>query len=324
MALYRFKKLLIEGIHDQGNFKLVFMAGGTGNGKDFVLKKSMSGLPLKEINSDHAFAYLMKKKGLDLKMPEEEAEAREPLRQTAKGMTKARTKALLNGRNGVIVNGTGDDVDKIKLMKSEFEKHGYDTSMVFVHSSNEVSRQRNIQRGQSGDRQVPENIRSEKWGEAAKNLDHYKKVFGDNFHLVDASKDAFGSPEDRADREGQHMETFRKLKNWVESPSRLQAARDWYHYNSELRGLDSKEIERHKFAKLTPHERRITNPPKDLSQPSQNNMDHGMAGFGEKPKGGPQYDKMGSYSLGVRKLHGDKKAESLLNAKYQEKRNKLK
>lgn len=304
MAIYNLRrKLLKEGIHDQGTFKVIFMAGGTGNGKDFVMKKSLGGLPLTEINSDHAFAHLMRKKGLDLKMPDEELEEREPLRQTAKKMTASRIKMLFDGRHGLIINGTADDLDKIKLMKDEFEKQGYDSAMVFVHSANEVSKARNIARGAAGDRMVPEPIRQEKWKGSVDNMDHYKKLFGDNFHLVDASKDAFGTPEERADREGQHMEVFRKIKNFVESPSRVTAARDWYHHHSELRGLDKREVERHKFAKLTPHERRITNPPN-----TEVPVDH---------------EKMSNYTLANRKNFGDKKAEGLLTQRKTKKESGL-
>lgn len=300
---YTRKFLIKEGIHDQGTHKIVFMAGGTGNGKDFVMKKALGGLPLTEINSDHAFSHLMRKKGLDLKMPDEEIDEREPLRKAAKNMTASRLKMLFDGRHGLIINGTGDDADKIKLMKDEFEKQGYDTSMVFVHSANEVSKARNIARGLKGDREVPEEIRQEKWKGSVKNMDHYKKLFGDQFHLVDASKDAFGTPEERADREGQHMEVFRKIKNFVETPSRLSAARDWYRYNSNLRGLDHKEVERHKFAKLTPHERRFTNPPRE-----------------DTPL---DYQKLSNYSLGARKHFGDKKAGGLLTQRQRQKESTL-
>lgn len=303
MTLYIRRRLLKEGINDQGTFKIVFMAGGTGNGKDFVMKKALGGLPLKEINSDHAFSYLMKKQGLDLKMPEHEAEIREPHRERAKSMTATKTKMLFDGRQGLIINGTADDADKINLMKKEFEKNGYDTAMVFVHSSNEVSRQRNIERGAKGDRLVPEPVRQEKWQGSVENMDKYKKLFGDQFHLVDASKDAFGSPEDRADRESQHMEVFRKLKNFVESPSRLQAARDWYQQQAELRKVDPHEVNRHKFAKLSPHERRFTNPPE-----------------AEPPI---DYNKLSNYSLGQRKHWGDKKAEGLLTQRIRQKESTL-
>lgn len=275
------------------------MAGGSGNGKDFVMKKSLGGLPLKEINSDHAFTYLMKKKGLDLKMPDEEASEREPLRKRAKGITQAKMKLAFDGRHGLIINGTADDVDKIQLMKTELENLGYDTAMVFVHTADSVSKARNIARGESGDRSVPEAIRKEKWDSSAKNMDRYKKVFGDNFNLVDSSKDAFGTPEEREDRESQHMEVFRKIKNFVETPSKMQAAKDWYQHHSEMRGLDTNRIIKHQFAKQSPHSKRMMNPPK---------MDASI-----------DYAKLSNYSLGQRARWGDQQAADILHMRQRQK-----
>jgi hypothetical protein len=60
--------MLDEGINDPGTFKAVFLAGGPGSGKDYVLKQTIAGNGLQEINSDLAFEFLMRKAGLDFKM----------------------------------------------------------------------------------------------------------------------------------------------------------------------------------------------------------------------------------------------------------------
>ena len=75
-----FEELLNEGVHDKGIFKAVFLAGGPGSGKDFVMNKALAGNGLREINSDTAFEFLMKRHGLDLEMPDEERVEREIVR----------------------------------------------------------------------------------------------------------------------------------------------------------------------------------------------------------------------------------------------------
>lgn len=51
---------LDEGLFDAGIFKAVFLAGGPGSGKDFILDKLITGTGLVELNSDTAFENLLK------------------------------------------------------------------------------------------------------------------------------------------------------------------------------------------------------------------------------------------------------------------------
>ena len=45
---------LLEGIYDPNIFKAVFLAGGPGSGKSFVVGRTLGGLGLKVINSDES------------------------------------------------------------------------------------------------------------------------------------------------------------------------------------------------------------------------------------------------------------------------------
>ncbi len=75
--------LLVTGIsffNDPNIFKAFFLAGGPGSGKSFVTNRAFGGSGLKTINSDNAFERSLKKNGLSLKMPEDEAEARDVIR----------------------------------------------------------------------------------------------------------------------------------------------------------------------------------------------------------------------------------------------------
>jgi hypothetical protein len=68
--------------------KAVFLAGGPGSGKDFIMKKTLEGHGLTEINSDNAFEHLMRMQGLDPMMPREQDYERNLARGSAKRITK--------------------------------------------------------------------------------------------------------------------------------------------------------------------------------------------------------------------------------------------
>ena len=154
---------LEEGIHDQSIFKAVFLAGGPGSGKDYVLKNTLQGHSLTEINSDIALEFLMKKNNLSLLMPDSEAQQRNIIRGQAKNLMQEKQRLAMIGRKGIIINGTADDPSKIARIKSDLEDLGYETMMVFVDTSDHVSKARNLGRGSHGGRTVPEDIRKQKW-----------------------------------------------------------------------------------------------------------------------------------------------------------------
>ena len=79
-----FSSLINEGVNDKAIFKAVFLAGGPGSGKDYVLDNTLAGHGLTEINSDKALEYLMDRDGLDKRMPKSEEEARNLIRGKAK------------------------------------------------------------------------------------------------------------------------------------------------------------------------------------------------------------------------------------------------
>ena len=52
---------LQEGVYDPNIFKAIFLAGGPGSGKSYVVRKTTGGSGLRIINSDDAFETLLKK-----------------------------------------------------------------------------------------------------------------------------------------------------------------------------------------------------------------------------------------------------------------------
>jgi hypothetical protein len=249
---YLFEQQLVEGVHDKSIFKAVFLSGGPGSGKDYVLDNTLSGHGLTEINSDKAFEYLMDKENLDMTMPKSEQEARDLVRGRAKSVTELRQKLALMGRNGLIVNGTGDDLEKIKKIKQRLEEIGYETSMIMVNTKDEVSQQRNIDRGQRGGRTVPEDIRREKYDAVQKNRTEFAKLFGQNYTEFDNSDDLRSAdPAIVRDKKKEMDEIFKKVKEFTSKQPEHEQAQQWIA--TELNKKDTVKPSEKGLKQTAPH-----------------------------------------------------------------------
>lgn len=181
----RFKEFLNEGVYDPAIFKAIFLAGGPGSGKSFVAEKSTAGLGLKIVNSDVLFEKLAKESNVDLKNmkfggPEEKV--RNTVRDRAKELTAKQMQTFINGRIGLVIDGTGRDFNKIQEQRRELQKIGYDTFMIFVNTSITVALDRNEKRSRS----VPEKLVIQAWNSVQKNMGKFQGLFGShNFKIVD-------------------------------------------------------------------------------------------------------------------------------------------
>jgi hypothetical protein len=231
-----FQDLLTEGVHDQSIFKAVFLAGGPGSGKDYVLDNTLAGQGLTEINSDKALEFLMDKEGLDKEMPTSEKDKRDIVRGRAKNMTELRQRLALLGRNGLIINGTGDDAEKIGRIKERLEELGYESSMIMVNTDDEVSKQRNIERGQRGGRTVPEEIRKQKWDAVQNSRPEFAKMFGDKYMEFDNSEDLRNAPPEVVkQKKDEMMELFKNVKEFVTQPPSSEQASLWIAHQMDVK-----------------------------------------------------------------------------------------
>jgi hypothetical protein len=220
--------ILAEGVHDKGIFKAVFLSGGPGSGKDYVLDNTLSGHGMVEINSDKALEFLMDKNNLSKKMPESEKEMRDIVRGRAKDVTELKQRLALLGRNGLIINGTGDDPAKYAKIKKNLESIGYETSMVAVVTKDEISAQRNIERGQRGGRTVPEKIRKEKWDAVNDARPEMAKLFGKNYVEFDNSEDLRNAaPEVVQAKKEEMTNIFKQIQDFVKRPPKSEEAKQW-------------------------------------------------------------------------------------------------
>ena len=246
-----FEELLFEGVHDKAIFKAVFLAGGPGSGKDYVLDNTLAGHGLTEINSDKALEYLMDKKGLDKTMPASEKIERDVTRGKAKSVTELRERLALYGRNGVIINGTGDDPEKIKRIKGRLEELGYDTSMIMVNTKDEVSAMRNVERGQRGGRTVPETVRKEKWQSVQNARPDLGKLFGDKYIEFDNSEDLRSAhPDIVKAKKKELLDIYKQFQKFVSTPPKSKQAKEWVA--AELEKKDTLTVSK-KDMSASPH-----------------------------------------------------------------------
>ena len=64
---------------------------------------------------------------------------RDRIRDVAKKTTKRLQQNYIDGRLGLIIDGTGKDYDKITNQARQLEALGYDTHMIFVNTSLDVA-----------------------------------------------------------------------------------------------------------------------------------------------------------------------------------------
>lgn len=198
------EQLVLEGVDDPGVLKCIFMAGGPGSGKSYIAKEifgvgqktisSVSAGGLKLVNSDTAFEKGLKDNGInpkDLGRIEKEdpelwkkiTEDPNGIRNKAKAITNQQQAFYEAGRLGMIIDGTGDEVTKIKKKKDHAENLGYDCYMVFVNTSLEVALKRNAER----DRTLSDDLVKQIWKDCQNNLGAFQGMFGANFIIVDNS-----------------------------------------------------------------------------------------------------------------------------------------
>ena len=177
-------KSIDEGLYDPHIFKAVFMAGGPGSGKSYIATSSLlKATGLKVVNSDDIFEYKMDKLGLDKGDPDVIYSPQgQETRDKAKVTTEIRQNIYLDGRLGLIIDGTGRNQVKIATAKEKLVKMGYSCMMLFVNTSLEVAQERNLERER---KLQPEEV-EKMWRDVQENIMKFQQLFGaDKFQIID-------------------------------------------------------------------------------------------------------------------------------------------
>ena len=214
-----------EGVNDPHIFKAVFLAGGPGSGKSFVAKNILGGTGLRSINSDEVYEFLMKKQGLSLDSETIFSPQGQEIRDKAKGISRKREATYLDGRLGLIIDGTGKDVSKYQVMAQKLKAIGYDTSMIYVNTSLEVAQQRNKER----ERSIKPAEVEKMWNDVQQNLMQFQQIFGaGRFHIIDNS----GGLED-LDRQKNFDKVYVETQRFLNTPPKNRKALAWIQKQKE-------------------------------------------------------------------------------------------
>ena len=175
---------LQEGVYDPNIFKAFFLAGGPGSGKSYVVARTTAMFGMRIVNSDDVFESLIKKAGMNMDMRNysgKELERRDEIRGRAKEITKLRQANYVEGRLGLIIDGTGKDYEKIEKQMRGLQQLGYDNHMIFVNTSLDVALARNEKRP----RKLPEKLVVSSWNNVQKNIGKFSQLFQKGFIIVD-------------------------------------------------------------------------------------------------------------------------------------------
>ena len=218
---------LEEGVNDPAIFKAVFLAGGPGSGKSFIVgKTALTSFGFKVVNSDQAFESALKKAGMETTPENIFSVKGQSLRDRASLLTKKRQSGFVSGRLGLVIDGTGKDFDKIRQQKIELEKLGYETAMILVNTNLDtaVSRDKKRARTLGKDRVEP------MWKSVQNNIGKFQNMFGNQFIIVDNS--------DGANYEGGIMSAYRKIGQWSRTMPNNHIAQRWIRDQKQRRGMN--------------------------------------------------------------------------------------
>ena len=207
---------LMEGVNDPSIFKAVFLAGGPGSGKSFVVgKAALKALGFRLINSDDAFEKGLKKAGLTTSPDDILSAQGQAVRASAKALTGKVMTIALTGRNGIVVDGTGKDYKKIKNQVDMLRKLGYSVHMIFVNTDLETAKSRNNSRPRS----LPDDMVSKLWKDVQKNIGKFQGLFRNRMIIIDNSE---GS-----DIETSTLNAYKIIKSWAAKAPENAIAIKW-------------------------------------------------------------------------------------------------
>lgn len=215
----QFIQHLDEGVHDPSIFKAIFLAGGPGSGKSYVVNKVTGGLGFKVVNVDDIYELELKKVGLETTPEDIFSPKGQEVRGKAKQLTTKLVDNYVAGRLGLIIDGTGKDFDKIRGQSDALKELGYETTMIFVNTSLEVALERNENRT----RTLKSNVVEKMWRAVQDNIGRFQNYFGsNNFIVVDnnnADEDVFSN-------------VWKQIMLLSKRPIRNRIAKQWINKHS--------------------------------------------------------------------------------------------
>lgn len=215
--MIKFRTFITEGVDDPAIFKAVFLAGGPGSGKSFIVGKTgLPALGMKVVNSDDAYENAMKKAGKAMTPDEIFSDEGQEIRGRAKALTGKKQAMYIKGRLGIVVDGTGKDFAKVKRQAQVMKDLGYDVAMIFVNTDLETAIERDKQR----ERSVGEKEVTKMWKDVQRNIGAFQQMFGKkNMLIVDNSSGK--------DFKQETLRAYRDVKKFLNKEPENAKAKAW-------------------------------------------------------------------------------------------------
>jgi predicted kinase len=222
-SMKTFQDFIDEGVNDPGIFKAFFTAGGPGSGKSYVASASGAGknnpYGLKIVDSDPLFTKMLKDAGMATTVKDIYSDEGQAIRDRAKTLITKQEKSYIEGRLGLLIDGTGKDYNKIKKSSDTLKKIGYDTYMIFVNTSLDIALQQNQDRA----RKLKDEVIRRTWEEVQGIKDGLANLFPGGFvEIVNnrAGEDVF-------------RKAFVEVGKLIKTPPNKPAAKMWIAHELE-------------------------------------------------------------------------------------------
>ena len=224
-------KDLDEGINDPAIFKAIFLAGGPGSGKSFIVGKTgLTSLGFKVVNSDTAFERSLKQAGLEMNPDNIFSIKGQGIRSKAKELTAKQQGLYIKGRLGLVIDGTGRDSEKILKQKKMLERLGYSTAMILVNTDKETALKRNDARP----RRLDPDVVGDMWDEVQRNLGQYQRAFKSRLTIVDNS--------DGVDYNKETLRAYRIMSKFANAEPMNPIAKKWIKTQKEEYIAEDKQL----------------------------------------------------------------------------------
>jgi adenylate kinase family enzyme len=175
---------LEEGVNDPHLFKAIAMIGPMGAGKSTIAKQLVGGSGLRSLNLDNFNELLIKQgKVTGGNLTPDQLERSWQLTQTQKGN-------WVSERLGLLIDGSGRNVEGLVKPLRELETLGYNTMVILVNVSLETSLQRQQSRAAQQAKQfgtgrnVPLDLAKSSYEQIQQNIPKLKQLYGNRLLII--------------------------------------------------------------------------------------------------------------------------------------------
>ena len=218
-----FEEYLSEGVHDPSIFKAIFLAGGPGSGKSFIVgKTALSSLGMKIVNSDMFFERALTKAGMNQTPEDIYSDKGQELRSQSKLLTNKFMDLAINGRLGLVIDHTGKDYNNVIELAEKLKKMGYEVGMIFVNTRINTAQARNKNRL----RTLPRKEVTTMWHAVQDNIGKFQRYFKPRMFIIDNN--------DGSNYEDAILNIYRKVSEWTKTTPKSSIAKAWIRAGSKI------------------------------------------------------------------------------------------